>query len=155
MKKILNYEEEIHEGLKKINWLQKKLVAKHNGVENQIAELEKQIEEISDKATSKPTREERIQLLARLCLLSELSSVVGFDRMIKAREKFLDMFPQHFKEYLTHLEDASWEITWSGCLGCIHFAGKCALNLTPIEAPSSDNRLKRSCPSREQKSVNL
>ncbi len=151
----MNYEEELHEGLKKISWLQKKLISKADNIDDQIAELEKQIKEIKDRATSQPSKDERIQLLARLCLLSELSGAISFGRMIKAREKFREMFPEHFKEYLSHLESASWEITWSGCLGCRHFAGKCALNLTPIETPSPDNRLKRSCPSREQKSVNL
>jgi len=152
---ILNYEDELHEALKKIHYLQKKLSSKQVGLDEQITDLEDQIEQLSAKATSQPTKEERIQLLARLCLLSELSGAVSFDGLIKAREKFLDMFPEHFGEYLAHLDTASWEITWSGCLGCLHFAGKCALNITPIEMPSSDDKLRRICPSREKKSVNL
>lgn len=151
----LNYEDELHEGLKKIHWLHKKLSSKHTGLKEQAAELEEQIEELRNKATSAPTKDERIQLLARLCLLSEVAGAISFDRMIKAREKFLDMFPEHFKEYLAHLDSASWQITWSGCLGCLHFAGKCALNLTPIEMPSSDDKLRRICPSREKKSASL
>lgn len=95
-------------------------------------------------------RSKRIDLLAYLCLLSELCELTDFSLMIKARELFLDLYPKHFKTYLDLLERGllEKELSWLGCSDCIHFLSKkCSLNLVPIESRGKDGNLIRSCPS--------
>lgn len=148
----MDVEKELTEGWKKIGKLQQRVTGSNADLEDQICGLEKDIDELSKDASKKNTR---IDLLARLCLLSEICSAIDFDRMIDAREKFQDLLPQHFEYYLSHLESAPWHIAWSGCLGCVHFSGQCTLNLTPQEVSESENQVKKFCPSRSLRSHNL
>ena len=148
----MDIERELTEGWKRVAKLQQEVNISGSDPDEQIFLLEEHIEELSKEAKRKDAR---IDLLARLCLLSEICSAVDFDRMIDAREKFQDLLPEHFDYYLAHLDSAPWHIGWSGCLGCIHFSGTCALKLTPQEATDKDDRIKRFCPSRSLRSHNL
>lgn len=152
---MVGVEDELQESFKKINWIQKKLLGQNNNLEEQVRLLWEEVESMITRFGSEPTKTERIDLVSRLCLLSELTGALDFDRMIETRERFRDLFPEHFREYLNYLKTVSWEITWSGCLGCHYFSGRCALNLVPIETPTSDHRLRKFCPSRIKKSSKL
>ncbi len=148
----MDIEKELTEGWKKVGKLQQQINGESSDFENQIFALQEEIDKLTKDVNKKSSR---IDLVARLCLLSELCSAIDFDRMIDAREKFQDILPKHFEYYLSHLESAPWHIGWSGCLGCIHFSGKCALNLTPQEVSESEHQIKKFCPSRSLRSHNL
>lgn len=148
----VDVEKELTEGWKKVGKLQQQITGEDIDLEGQIVMLEEDIGELSKAVNKKGTR---IDLLACLCLLSEICSAIDFDRMIDAREKFQDLLPRHFEYYLSHLESAPWHIGWSGCLGCIHFSAKCTLNLTPQEVSESEEQIKKFCPSRSLRSHNL
>jgi len=148
----MDIEKELTEGWKRVAKLQQEIVQANSDPEEQIFLLGEDIDELSGDAKKKNAR---IDMLARLCLLSEICSAIDFDKMIDARERFQNLLPQHFSYYLSRLDSAPWHIGWSGCLGCIHFSGKCALNLTPQEVTESDDRIKRYCPSRSLRSHNL
>jgi hypothetical protein len=149
----LNPEEELAESWKGLGKLQQKLASKAKTIEEQIKILEKEIDEMVLKKSQ--TKTVRIELLKRLCLLSELCGALDFDEMIGAREKFKSLFPVHFSKYLNHLDARPWNIAWSGCLDCRHFAGRCTLNITPIDKPDSTYRLEKYCPSKVKRSPNL
>lgn len=148
----VDVEKELTEGWKKVGKLQQHINGENPDLENQIFLLEKGIDDLSKEMGKKNMR---VDLLARLCLLSEICSAIDFDRMIDAREKFQDLLPKHFEYYLSHLESAPWHIGWSGCLGCIHFSAKCTLNLTPQELDEGEENIKKFCPSRTLRSHNL
>jgi len=148
----MDVEGELTEGWQRVGKLQQHFIGEDIDVENQICMLEDDIGELSSEVSKKA---KRIDLLARLCLLSEICSAIDFDRMIDAREKFQGLLPNHFDYYLSHLESAPWHIAWSGCLGCIHFSGKCALNLTPQETSETGDHIKKFCASRSLRSHNL
>ncbi len=118
----MDVEKELTESWKKIGKLQQHIAEENSDLEGQVFLLEEYIDELSKDVKKKNAR---IDLLARLCLLSEICSAIDFDRMIDAREKFQDLLPKHFEYYLSHLDSSPWHIAWSGCLGCIHFSGKC------------------------------
>jgi len=148
----VDIENELTEGWKKVTRLQQDITSGNSDLENQIISLQEEIDKLSKEVSQKSTR---VDLLARLCLLSELCSAIDFDRMIDARETFQALLPGHFEYYLSHLESAPWHIAWSGCLGCIHFTGKCNLNLTPQEVSESEHQIKKFCSSRSLRSHNL
>lgn len=148
----MDVERELTDGWKRVAKLQQEVIGGGSDPKDQIFLLEEDISELSKNVKKK---DKRIDLLAHLCLLSEICSAIDFDRMIDAREKFQDLLPQHFEFYLSHLDSAPWHIGWSGCLGCIHFSGQCALNLTPQEITENDDSIKRYCPSRSRRSQNL
>lgn len=154
---LMETEQELTESLKLLNGLKQKLINESDGfsLEEKIHSLEEKVGGMADDFVKNPDVSKRVELIANLCLLSELCGAIDFDRMIEAREKFLEMFPDHFKQYLSYLENASWEMTWSGCIGCVHFSGKCALNLSPTEVALGDGQTKRACHSRKQKSSSL
>lgn len=135
--------------------LQQSLAEGAESLEEQKALVEKEIDKLAKRLDKKPGKSLRLELLTRLCLFSELSSALGFDFLIKAREKFKKLLPQHFDYYLGHLETMKWQVSWSGCLECRHFSGQCTLNLTPVEAPNESNRLAKFCPQKEKRSPNL
>ncbi|MDI6689373.1 MAG: hypothetical protein QME54_03010 [Actinomycetota bacterium] len=151
----MDIEKELAESWKKIGKIQKKLMRKSEDVGEQISILEKEIDKLVSELNKRQDKSKRLELLTRLCLLSELCSAIDFDRMIEAREKFQDLLPQHFKEYLAHLKTIPWHISWSGCLKCRHFSGKCNLNLMPLEVSDSKHGLQKTCPSWVKKSGKL
>ncbi len=148
----MDIEKELTEGWKRVAKLQQEVNMSGSEPDDQIFLLEEDIEQLSPNAGQKDSR---IDLLARLCLLSEICSAIDFDKMIDAREKFQDLLPDHFDYYLAHLDSAPWHIGWSGCLGCTHFSGTCALKLTPQEISDGDDHIKKFCPSRSLRSHNL
>ncbi|MBI4743280.1 MAG: hypothetical protein HY776_00345 [Actinobacteria bacterium] len=150
-------DQELTESLKLLSELKQKLINGSDSLslEEKVYSLEEKVGGMADDFVKNPDGPKRVELVANLCLLSELCGAIDFDRMIEAREKFQELFPHHFKQYLSYLENASWEMTWSGCIGCVHFSGKCALNLSPTEVTSGEGQTKRVCHSRRQKSANL
>lgn len=152
----MEIDQELTESLKRLSELKQKIANNEElSLEEKICSLEKKVINMGNDFTENPDGFKRTELIANFCLLSELCGAVDFDRMIEAREKFKEMFPLHFKQYLSYLENASWEMTWSGCIGCVHFSGKCSLNLSPVEVASSENQTKKICHSRKQKSSSL
>lgn len=148
----MKVEEELHESLKRISKIQQGIASKADGLDKQMELLEKRIGKMVKELGDGSNKEKRVELLAELCLYSELGSVLGFDQMITAREKFQELLPRHFNEYLSHLDSISWEISWSGCLDCRHFLGRCNLGLTPSELESDEYGLEKTCPKREKRS---
>jgi hypothetical protein len=142
------FEEELEESHQHIIPLHQQISEATSILSAQIEMVEKAIEAL--RASDLDKRPNRVSLLTHLCLLSELCGLMDFNRMIKARELFVDLYPQHFKTYLELLERGSWEkeIGWSGCFDCIHFSSKkCSLNQVPIESRGEGGTLVRSCPS--------
>lgn len=143
----MNIEQELTEGWEKAEELEQKLINKTESLEEQLVFLKAQVDELATKLERESKKSIRVELLARLCLLSELYSATDFDRMIEIRERFQELLPGHFGEYLAHLKTLSWHISWSGCLSCRHFLGRCNLNLAPVEVPGDEHRLEKTCPS--------
>ncbi len=143
----MNIEQELTEGWEKAAELERELINETKSLEEQLTLLKAQVGELAAKLEREPRKSIRVELLARLCLLSELYSATDFDHMIEIRERFQELLPEHFSEYLAHLKTLSWHISWSGCLSCRHFLGRCNLNLTPVEVPGGEHRLEKTCPS--------
>jgi len=93
----------------------------------------------------------RIDLVAKLSLLSEIYSVFDFDKMIMIRERFQQLLPIHFKCYLNNLDSISFDMFWPGCLECKHFAGNCDLDVMPSGAWTGSRRFGRYCDSKEDR----
>ncbi|MFQ5574685.1 MAG: hypothetical protein ACE5E0_03565 [Terriglobia bacterium] len=150
----MDVKEELAEGMKKIADIQKVLVDKDPAPREQLAFLEKKVDGFSSRF-KKSDQGARVTLLAHLCLLSEVAANMDFNRMISAREKFQDLLPEHFAYYLAHLKESPWAITWSGCLDCRRFVGRCQLNLSPQDDPDDEYRLKKMCDSYSKRSSKL
>jgi len=144
----MDVKKELADSLIMIRKIQQGLT-KSGPLANQLNFLEKKIDTVAQKLENEPHEtqsEVRLELLAHLCLFSELS-MADFDSLIEAREKFQNLLPDHFEHYLSHLEGSTWAISWSGCLDCRHFSGRCNLNLSPVEDPSDVHRLEKTCSS--------
>ncbi len=146
----MNIEEELMEGWKKTNAIEQELAEEYNDPEEQIEKLKNELDKLISKFLSSDKKTDnkkslRIEILAHFCLLSELLSALDFDRMIEIREEFMDLLPNHFKYYLSHLESLSWHISWSGCLSCRHFSGSCNLNLKPHESSEDEHLAGKTC----------
>ena len=146
----MDAEHELLASWKQIPMLQR-LVALHgNTLKEQAAYLSRQIEELENRNRNGWVEDLKLNLLSKLSLLSEIYAIVNFDRMIEVREKFRNLFPEHFDKYLANLDLLSWQIFWPGCLECRHFDGKCSLGLTPTELSGGLKPEKR-CRSKEYK----
>ena len=150
----MDIEKELAEGLKMVLKIQRDLTDE-DSLEERLVFLEEKITAFAKKLEGEPQSDVRLELLAHLCLLSELASGAGFDRLIDAREKFQDLLPDHFSHYLSHLEQSTWFISWSGCLDCRHFSNRCNLNLSPQEDPNDIHRLQKVCSSHVKRSSKL
>ncbi len=136
-------DKELEESIKGIARLHQKIIEKSSNINEEISILRKDIKRlIKDKDEKKI----RLKLLTRFCLLSELCGAVDFNEMIKAREMFLQIYPEHFKSYLNHLDKKEWEISWSACLGCLNFTQKCNLGIHPRET-REEGKINYYCPS--------
>lgn len=141
----MDAEHELLESWKQIPMLQRQVALRGETLKEQAAYLKQQIEELVSRNHNGWEESQRLELLSKLSLLSEIYAIVDFDKMIEVREKFRDMFPEHFNRYLVNLDSLSWHILWPGCLECRHFNGKCSLGLTPMELPDgrkSENRCR-------------
>ncbi len=142
MKKSI--EEEVEDALHKLPSLHQKIIKKTQGIEEEIELLQKEINKLLKQKT--PNSSTQTELIPRLCLLSELCSAISFEKMIEARELFLETYPDHFKCYLEQQNNKVWEVQWSGCLNCTHFLDRCNLNLRPREKKEK-GRVEMDCPS--------
>jgi len=71
--------------------------------------------------------------------------------MIEVREKFQELFPEHFENYLSNLGSLYRQISWPGCLECSNFDGQCSLGITPTEVPGGSHNSARYCRSKEMR----
>lgn len=151
----MDIEAELNEAWNQAAQLQQKLMADNDSLESGANRLETRVTKLAKAAAEKKKKASRIELLAHLCLLSEICSALDFDRMIVARERFQAIYPAHFTKYLSHLDTLSWNTSWSGCLECRHFSGRCNLNLIPVDAPDSISGLEKHCPQKTKRSRHL
>lgn len=151
----MSVEKELEESLKKINETQAEVASKVESLEEQVELLNKRVDQLAEDMQKDPKESLQLELLTELCLLSELSAAVDFDQMIDAREKFKNLLPNHFEQYLKYLEMLPQEVVWSGCLNCRHFLGRCKLNLRPVESSSDEHGLEKTCPSHVRRSRKL
>jgi len=142
---------ELLESLEHIPALERQVASYADTLEGQAEWLESRIDELAHKNHNGLEDTQRIEIVSKLSLLSELCAVISFDRMIEAREKFQNLFPEHFEEYLRNLDSLSWRILWPGCLECYHFNGECLLNLTPAEISGGRHSFEKYCKSKEKK----
>lgn len=140
---------ELIESLKHISVLERQLASHGDTLEEQAGWLESRIDELVYWNHDGWDDEQKLEAIARLSLLSELCAVISFDRMIEARERFQNLFPEHFKEYLDHLDSLSQWASWPGCLECRHFNGKCSLSLTPVETSGGGYGFEKCCKLKE------
>jgi hypothetical protein len=136
------------ESWKHIPKLQRLATSKARTLEEQAQWLHIYIDE--RLAGNEMGQEAREEMLAALSLQSEIYSLLDFDKMIDAREKFQSLFPEHFAEYLRGLESLSWQITWPGCLECSHFTERCELGLSPSSI-AGDHVSVKTCSSKESR----
>lgn len=141
-------EREIEEALSKMPQLHRKIAREAKNLDEEIAFLEKEIEEM---LPLKDDPEVLRQVLTRLCLLSELCGAKSFSEMIRARKFFQQTFPDYFQGFLKQIDKKDWELKWSGCLECTHFSFTCSLSLTPREV-MKEGRWEMECPSLEKRS---
>lgn len=129
----MDAEKELLESLEFVSEIERDILGSHSTIDDYVAKLEKDIQDLTrDEKASSSDRGSRIALLAKLCALSELYSVTDFDRMIEARELFVDLLPEHFHSYLNYLETSTISSNLLyGCLGCQSFKGVCELGLKP------------------------
>lgn len=141
----VDIEKEVLEGLEHVGEIEREILANGLHVEEYIMSLETEIDSLAGSwAVGSSNRENRVILVAKLCALSELCSVIDFDKMIEVREKFIDLFPDHFQAYLGYLETSAVSSNLLfGCIGCVSYQGTCALKLEP----PSEHHGER-CPSR-------
>ncbi|MBE0447304.1 MAG: hypothetical protein IBX64_04255 [Actinobacteria bacterium] len=142
---------ELIESLKHIPGLERQLASLFDTLEEQASWLESRIDELVNQNHDSWDDAQRLEVLAKLSLLSELYAVISFDKMIEARERFQNLFPEHFKEYLNHLNSLSHRVSWPGCLECRHFNGKCSLSLTPMEISGGRYGFEKRCKFKERK----
>lgn len=145
----MSAEHDLSESWKYIPMLQRQVALKGKTLEEQARWLDLQVSELAKASPSGWEEPEKLQLLAQFSLLSEIYSLIDFDKMIEVREKFQELFPEHFAKYLGSLDSLSWQISWPGCLECNHFDGKCSLSITPTEAPGGSHNSVRYCKSKE------
>lgn len=150
----MNIEAELNEAWNQAGQLQQAILGDGKSLEEEASLLESKVKKLA-KNRKGAKKASRVELLAHLCLLSEICSALDFDRMIDARENFQTLYPAHFTEYLSHLDTLSWHTSWSGCLECRHFSGSCNLNLIPLDAPGSADGLEKHCPKKTKRSRHL
>lgn len=131
----MSVERELDEGLKRAAELERKLFERAKTLDEQASILKNEVGGTG----------ERVEQLAKHCLLSEICGVLDFDRMVEAREHFQEEFPEHFTYYLANLESIGWQMVWPGCLECANFEGSCSLGMQPVESTDSRNRFDRQC----------
>ncbi|HZD59340.1 MAG TPA: hypothetical protein VE439_02650 [Anaerolineae bacterium] len=137
--------------LERISVLEHELTSCGETLEEQANWLESRIDELVYWNHDGWDGEQKLEVLAELSLLSELCASISFDRMIEAREKFQDLFPEHFKEYLDHLNSLSQWVSWPGCLECRHFNGECSLSQTPVEVSGGRYGSEKRCKLKERR----
>lgn len=114
-------------------------------VEAEIAELELSYE-------SNHSADTRAQLLAGYVLLSRWLPTQDSAAAIKVRERFQQVFPDHFKAFMETLKASASSVRWSGCLGCKHYLGQqCAKGLEPGRLPSRYLKRDFACSAFEEK----
>jgi len=142
-------EHELTESWKYIPRLQQQVALQGDTLDEQAAWLKSQVDKFLRKKHSDWNENDKFDALSKLSLLSEMYALVDFDKMIEVREKFQSLFPEHFGEYLSHLDSLSWQITWPGCLECRYFNKQCSLGMTPTEPPGGSSKFDRYCVSKE------
>ncbi len=147
----MSAEHDLSESWKYIPMLQRQVSLKGETLAEQAQWLDVQVSEMVGGNRDGWEESEKIQALAKFSLLSEIYSLVDFDKMIEVREKFQELFPEHFEKYLSSLDSLCWQISWPGCLECSHFDGKCSLGITPTEVPGGSHNSARYCKSKEMR----
>jgi hypothetical protein len=146
---------EIAESCKLIPTIQRDVIRHGYTLSEQAFWLENHIDKIVEKDGFSGDvgleANNRIDLSAKLSLLSEIYSVIDFEKMITIREKFQQLLPIHFKCYLNNLDAVSFDMFWPGCLECRHFTGNCDLDVTPSGSWTSSSRFGRYCDSKEDR----
>ncbi|MCL5291753.1 MAG: hypothetical protein M1548_04380 [Actinobacteria bacterium] len=140
----MSAERDLDKSLKRIIEIEKEISSRAPNLAEQASLLEEEIDR-----NYRAGGDDSIDLLAKLCLLSEICGALDFDRMIEAREHFQEAFPEHFSHYLSNLETIGWKITWPGCLECGNFKESCALGLVPLESRESRNHFNKFCSSKK------
>jgi hypothetical protein len=147
----LNADFEVAESCKLIPAIQRHVMRQGLTLQDQALWLESHVMESVNKKRFTWGENERVGLIAELSLLSEIYATLDFDKMIEVREKFQDLFPEHFERYLDNLESLSMQMFWPGCLECRNFDGKCELGLTPGGVWDRNSRFDRNCDSKEER----
>jgi hypothetical protein len=147
----MSAEHDLAESWKYIPMLQRQVALQGETLKEQAQWLGLQVDHLINENHNGWEEPQKFEVLAKLSLLSEIYSLVDFDRMIETREKFQELFPEHFAEYLGSLDSLVWQISWPGCLECSHFDGKCSLGLTPTEVPGGSHNSPRQCKSKEMR----
>ncbi|MHB8842067.1 MAG: hypothetical protein ACYC56_09845, partial [Candidatus Aquicultor sp.] len=96
----MSAEHDLSESWKYIPMLQRQVSLKGTTLEEQAQWLDAQVSELIGGNRNGWEESEKIQALAKFSLLSEIYSLVNFDKMIEVREKFQELFPEHFEKYL-------------------------------------------------------
>jgi hypothetical protein len=147
----MDAEQELAESWEKIPELQHLVALQGETLAEQAFWLRLRIEEAIARNNNGWEKDKKLDLLAKLSLLSEMYAFIDFDRMIEIREKFQGLFPEHFAQFLSHLDSLSWQIFWPGCLECRHFDGRCTLGMAPVETPGGSRKLDKYCKAKEVK----
>lgn len=145
---------DLRESLELLPKLQRGVAENGETLEEQAIWLEATVDEKISRINGGWNKGRRLDMLARLALLSELNAVIDFDRMIEAREKFQNLFPEHFKEYLKHLDYMARAVIWPGCFECLHYKhsqNKCLLHIIPIESSVGRTGIEKRCAQKELK----
>lgn len=150
----MSAEHELTESWKLIPKLQQEASIRGNTLSEQANWLSSRIDERISRNKNGWTGEQKEEILAEFSLLSEIYSVIDFDRMVEVREKFQESFPEHFTEYLKGLESLAWQVSWPGCLECSHFGhvtGMCELGVSPTSLPGGRRSLDKACKLKENR----
>ena len=114
--------EEIAEGLRAEGFMLE-------NIEEEIATFERKYKNDSTSST-------KAELLARYILLCQWLPVGSSDTGITIRERFQQLFPEHFSIFMKKLNVSATSTRWSGCLLCKHNLGHgCEKGLQPQRLP--------------------
>ena len=107
------------------------------GQELDPANIESELAKLELKYRSKPSRDMKLQLLARYVFLAQSLPAVDSGVGIKVRERFQRQFPDHFKYFMDRLKASASSTRWAGCIACKHNLGPgCAKGLRPSKLSS-------------------
>jgi hypothetical protein len=96
------------------------------------ADIESEITKLELKYQNNYIRDTKIQLIARYIYLGRWLIQENPELGIKARERFQELFPEHFKRFMEKLKASAPSIRWSGCTLCkYHLGNECAKGLRP------------------------
>lgn len=113
--------------------------------------------EISDLELSykdNPSANTKTKLLTRYVLISKSLPTSDSELVVKTREKFQIVFPDHFRAFMEMLRSGSLATLskWSGCLLCKHYlAHGCAKGLVPRKMSSRYLNRDYACSGFEEK----